>query len=150
MFAKQGLTVFVCLTERSDLRHVTINDKIIETLSSYWVTSENKTIHTPSPPIHLRTERWLFPTGSKQQHNIAWKGWGRKSIIFPFSAKHQKWRSVSTNFVPDCRISHGCKLTWPVSSESRSVRGGELTSDSLTIWCCLLLNYQNQLQKKMK
>lgn len=56
MSAKQGLTVFDCLTERSDLRQVTIDDKMIETLSSNWVTSECKTIHIPppSPPFKVR------------------------------------------------------------------------------------------------
>ena len=135
MFAKQGLTVFVCLTERSVLTQVTIDDKIIETLSSNWTTSENKTIHTPPPPIHLRTECWLFPTGSKQQHNIAWKEWGRESIIFPFQQNIRNGEvSQLILFLivgslmavySFSKLGWLCKLTWPVSSENRSVRGRE-------------------------
>ena len=53
----------------------TIGDKIVETLSSNGITSENKTVRTPPPSrpfkvgVFLVFNRWL-----EQRHNVAWRG----------------------------------------------------------------------------
>ena len=72
-----------------------INDKIVETLSSNGVTSENETIHTP-PPSFNSIQSWdeygsqvtyrymLF----EQQLSLAWREWGRESLIFSFLILH--------------------------------------------------------------
>ena len=41
-----------------------ISSKIVETLSSCGKTLENKTIHTPPPPIHSKKRCLLFLIGS--------------------------------------------------------------------------------------
>ena len=54
---------------------LTIGDKIVETLSSNGITSENKTVRTPPPSrpfkvgVFLVFNRWL-----EQRHNVAWRG----------------------------------------------------------------------------
>jgi len=48
-------------------RIATISDKIVETLNSSRVTSENKTIHTPPPPLLKRLGCLLFSTGSSNR-----------------------------------------------------------------------------------
>ena len=72
-----------------------INDKIVETLSSNGVTSENETIHTP-PPSFNSIQSWgeygsqvtysymLF----EQQLSLAWRELVRESLIFPFLILH--------------------------------------------------------------
>ena len=84
----------------------TIRDKIIETLHSNRVTSENKRIiSTPLPSTLQNGVFIVFYRKIEQQHNIAWRGWeSQEKLYFPFkkSVKHQKAplrRSVSTNFV---------------------------------------------------
>ena len=63
----------------------TIGDKIVETLYSNRVTSKNKNFPHPflSPPFKVRVFV-VFYRSREQQQNIAWRGWGRKSYIFPF------------------------------------------------------------------
>ena len=72
-----------------------IGDKIIEILSSNWVTLANEKIPPrppPPPPSPSKLGcfccfyRWL-----EQQHNIAWMGWGRK-ILLPIVAS--PWSTV--------------------------------------------------------
>ena len=52
------------------------------------VTSENKTIHLPPPStsfVHSKLGYFVvFYRQLEQQHNMAWRGWGRKSFIFSF------------------------------------------------------------------
>ena len=61
------------------------DDKIVETLFSNRVTSGNKRIHTPPPPLHSKLGCLLSSIGSlNSEKNIAWRGWGRKSFISPF------------------------------------------------------------------
>ena len=53
----------------------TIGDKIVETLSTNWITSKNKTIRTPPPSRPLKVG--VFPVFNKlleQRHNVAWRG----------------------------------------------------------------------------
>ena len=60
-------------------------DKIVETLYSNGVTSENKRICTAplSPPFKVGVFV-VFHRKLEHRHNIAWRGWGRKSYISPF------------------------------------------------------------------
>ena len=67
---------------------VAIGNKTFETVYSNSVTSENKTIHPPPPPtsfVHSKLGYFVvFYRQLEQQHNIAWRGWGRKSFISSF------------------------------------------------------------------
>ena len=86
----------------------TIGDKIVETLYSNRVTSENKRIHTPalSPPFKVGVFvvfLWVAPTAA--QHCM--EGMGEEELYFPLlkSVKRKKAQfraNVSTHFVGDC------------------------------------------------
>ena len=72
----------------------TITDKIVETLSSNGVTSENKTIHTPPPPppLHSKLGCLLFPTGSLNSSTTTYcmERVGTESFIFSFLS----WQNI--------------------------------------------------------
>ena len=93
------LTIFITTVT---LNGTTIGDKLVETLYSNRVTSENKINYTP--PLHSKLECLLFSTGSSNSgtklHGGDWEG---KALLYPLkSVKRQKapfGRSVSTNFV---------------------------------------------------
>ena len=58
-----------------------------QTVYSNSVTSENKTIHPPPPTSFVHSKLGYFVVFYRQleqQHNIAWRGWGRKSFVFSF------------------------------------------------------------------
>ena len=60
-----------------------IGSKIVETLYSNRVTTENKRIHTPSPPPPFKVGVFVvFYRQLELLYNIAWRGCGRKSFIF--------------------------------------------------------------------
>ena len=63
----------------------TIGDKTVETLYSNKITTENKRIYSPplSPPFKLGMFV-IFYRQLKQPHDIAWRGWARKSYIYLF------------------------------------------------------------------
>ena len=71
-----------------------IGDKIVETLYSNKVTSENKRIHTPPPSLQTKLECLLFSTDSFNSgtalHGEGGGGGGR--YIFPLlkAVKRQK------------------------------------------------------------
>ena len=66
----------------------TIGDRIVETLYSNRVISEDKRMHNPPPPLHTKLGCLLFSAGSSNSGtNIAWRGWGRKSFTVPLSLK---------------------------------------------------------------
>ena len=99
----------ICLWHLSKLK--TRPQSAIKLLHSNRVNSENKRIHTPpsSPPFKVEVFLVLILFRQlKQRHNIAWRGWWRKSFIFLFNLKSVKRqqvpleRSVATNFVTDC------------------------------------------------
>ena len=62
----------------------TIADKIVETLYSNRVTSENKRIHNPA--LHSKLGCLLFSKGSSNSGTILYEGdgGGGKSFFFPF------------------------------------------------------------------
>ena len=86
----------------------TVSDKIVKTLYSNSVTSENKRIHTPS-----LSQSWgvlLFSIGSSNSGATLHGGDGEEKLYFSLlkSVKRQKaplGRSVSTHFVADCSFS---------------------------------------------
>ena len=88
----------------------TIGDKIVETLYSKGVTSENKRINTPPTPLHSKMGCLLFSIGSSNRGTTLHGGVGGRKALFSafevgktsegrFSALE---RTVSTNFVADC------------------------------------------------
>ena len=86
-----------------------IGDKIVESLSSNWVTLENKTIHTlPLPSIQI----WgvccfLQEARTAEQHCMRWVGEGKLYFTLLKWAKCQKGpfgQTVSTNFAADYRF----------------------------------------------
>ena len=84
------------------LNGTTIGDKLVDTLYSNRVTSENKRNYTP--PLHSKLECLLFSTGSSNSGTTLHGGEGEgKALLYPLkSVKRQKapfGRSVSTNFV---------------------------------------------------
>ena len=89
----------------------TIADKIVETLYSNRVTSENERIHTPA--LHSKLGCLLFSKGSSNSGTTLYEGdggGGGEELFFPLlkSEKRQKaplGRSVSTHFVGDCNYS---------------------------------------------
>ena len=84
-FRESGKRMVHCYLEWLRIcRIATISFKIVETLNSSRVTSENKTIHTPPPPL---LERLGCSTGSLNRSTTLHGGrgsWERKSFIFPF------------------------------------------------------------------
>ena len=93
------LTIFITTVT---LNGTTIGDKLVETLYSNRVTSENKINYTP--PLHSKLECLLFSTGSSNSGTTLQGGDGEgKALLYPFKVgKRQKapfGRSVSTNFV---------------------------------------------------
>ena len=90
----------------------TIGDKIVATLSSNGITSENKTIRTPPPSrpfkvgVFLVFNRWL-----EQRHNVAWRGQGRKRFIFPLLSQ-QDVRDALQDKVSQL-------ILWPIVGKSR-------------------------------
>ena len=64
----------------------TIGDKIVETLYSNRVTSENKRIHTP--PLHSRLRCLLFSIGSSNSGTTLYGGdGGGKALFSPFEVR---------------------------------------------------------------
>ena len=62
----------------------TIGDKIVETLNSNIVTSENKRIHTP-PPLHSKLGCLLFSIGPSNSSTTFHGGdGGEKALFSPF------------------------------------------------------------------
>ena len=62
-----------------------IGDKLVETLYSNRVTSENKRIHTPPLPLHSKLRYLLFSTGSSNSGTTLHGGNGRgKGSFSPF------------------------------------------------------------------
>jgi len=88
----------------------TIGDKIVETLYSNRVTSENKRINTPPPPLHSKLGCLLFSISSSNSGTTLHGGdGGEEALFFPFEVgKTSEGRfsaleqSVPTNFVADC------------------------------------------------
>ena len=77
----------------------TVGDKIVETLYSNMLTSENKRIHTPplSPPFKVGVFV-VFCRQLEQRHNIAWRGWGGKDIFPTFEvSKKAQFRARCLN-----------------------------------------------------
>ena len=86
----------------------TIGDKIVETLSSNGITSENKTNCTLPHPVYWGLGCFLFSTDSSNSGTtLHGGGRGGKDLFPPFKlARRQRGplgQSVSTNFVADCR-----------------------------------------------
>ena len=86
-----------------------IGDKVVENLSSNWVTLENKTIHAlPLPSIHI----WgvccfLQEARTAQQHCMRWVGERKLHFTLLKWVKRRKGpfgKTVSTNFAADYRI----------------------------------------------
>ena len=71
-----------------------IGDKIAETLCSNRVTSENKTIHTLTPPLHSKLGCLLFSTGGLNSGTTLHGGdRGRKALLFaPFKVSKMSER----------------------------------------------------------
>ena len=93
------LTIFITTVT---LNGTTIGDKLVDTLYSNRVTSENKRNYTPL--LHSKLECLLFSTGSSNSGTTLHGGDGEgKALLYPLkSVKRQKapfGRSVSTNFV---------------------------------------------------
>ena len=62
-----------------------IGDKVVETLHSNRVTSENKRIHTPPPPLHSKLECLWFSIGSLNSGTTLHGGdGGGKALFSPF------------------------------------------------------------------
>ena len=63
----------------------TIGDKIVHTLYSNRVTSENKRIRAPSLSPQFKVGVFVVSYRKlEHRHNLAWRGWGRKSYFSPF------------------------------------------------------------------
>ena len=90
----------------------TIGDKIVQTLYSSRVTSENIRIHTPSPLPSIQS--WDVSCFLKVARTVAqhcMEGMGEEKLSFSLSksGKRQKvllGRGVSTHFVADCSLWH--------------------------------------------
>ena len=85
-----------------------LGEKIVQTLYSNRVTSENKRDHTPPPPIHLKLGCLLFSIGSSNSGTTLrwWGDGGGKALFSPFEVGNMALgRSVSAIFfVADCVI----------------------------------------------
>ena len=109
--AREGWGVWVrviglCITNFYHLTPVaTICDQIVETLSLYGVTSENKTTTPIAPPLHSKLGCLLFRLSLKSGKTLH-GGDGKGKLYFALLklAKCQKGplgQSISTNFVTD-------------------------------------------------
>ena len=61
----------------------TTRDKIIEKVSLNGVTSENKTIHSPPPPLHSKLACLLFSSGSLGSSTTLHGDDGGGKALFP-------------------------------------------------------------------
>ena len=74
------LTIFITTVT---LNGTTIGDKLVETLYSNRVTSENKINYTP--PLHSKLGRLLFSTGNFNSGTTLHGGdWEGKALLYPF------------------------------------------------------------------
>ena len=100
----------------------TIGDKVVALKQGHFREQKN---YTPpsSPPFKVEVFLVLISRQLEQRHNIAWRGWGKKSYILPFnlrSVKRQKaplGRSVATSFVTDCSYSLFILFSAPTHTE---------------------------------
>ena len=70
----------------------TIGHKIVETLYSNRVTSENKRIHIPPMSLHSKLECLLFSMGRLNSGTTLHRGDGEEKLYFPIlkSVKRKK------------------------------------------------------------
>ena len=75
-------------------RITTISDKVVETVNSSRITSKNKTIQTPPPPLLKRLGCLLFSTGSLNRGTILHGGdhGEGKALISLFEVSEEKKR----------------------------------------------------------
>ena len=90
LFTEEPFILVLLFLPFNTKKQATIGDKIVETLYSNTVTSENKRIHTP--PLHSKLGCSLFSIGSSNGGTKLHGGDGGRKAFFPLlkSVKRQK------------------------------------------------------------